>query len=72
MTATTEKEIEATRDRLRKYNRDYYHAHKTPSDCQHCNTTFSSLSALKRHQGRNMKCQLIQTKRELEQSQAKR
>ena len=38
---------------LRKYNRDYDHAHKKASECEHCKTTFSSVSALRRHQGKN-------------------
>ncbi len=38
-------------EELRKYNRDYYHAHKKASDCEHCKKTFSSVSALRRHQG---------------------
>ena len=38
-------------DELRKYNRDYYHSHKKASECEHCKNTFSSVSALRRHQG---------------------
>jgi hypothetical protein len=56
------------REYLKKYNRDYYHAHKKESDCQHCSKTFSSVSAMRRHQKRNTKCLLIQARRELEQS----
>ena len=37
---------------LRRYNRDYYHAHKKASECEHCKKTFSSVSALRRHQGK--------------------
>ena len=37
-------------EELRKYNRDYYHAHKKASECEHCKKTFSSVSALRRHQ----------------------
>ena len=39
-------------EELRKYNRDYYHAHKKASECEHCKNTFSSVSALRRHQGK--------------------
>ncbi|MFM7989943.1 MAG: hypothetical protein ACKPKO_62580, partial [Candidatus Fonsibacter sp.] len=39
-------------DKLRKYNRDYDHAHKKASECEHCKKTFSSVSALRRHQGK--------------------
>ena len=35
---------------LRRYNREYYHAHKKPSECEHCHKIFSSVSALRRHQ----------------------
>ena len=38
---------------LRMYNRDYYHAHNKASECEHCKKTFSSVSALKRHQAKN-------------------
>ncbi len=39
-------------EELRKYNRDYYHAHKKASECEHCKKTFSSVSALRRHEGK--------------------
>ncbi|MFM7985021.1 MAG: hypothetical protein ACKPKO_37450 [Candidatus Fonsibacter sp.] len=32
-------------EELRKYNRDYNHAHKKASECEHCKKTFSSVSA---------------------------
>ena len=35
---------------LRRCNREYYHAHKKPSECEHCKKIFSSVSALRRHQ----------------------
>ena len=47
-------------EELRKYNRDYYHAHKKALECEHCKKTFSSVSALRRHQGNNLKCKLLQ------------
>ena len=47
-------------EELRKYNRDYYHAHKKESECEHCKKTFSSVSALRRHQAKNLKCKLLQ------------
>ena len=47
-------------EELRKYNRDYYHAHKKASECEHCKKTFSSVSALRRHQGNNLTCKLLQ------------
>ena len=34
---------------LRRYNRDYYHAHKKASEREHCKKTFSSVNALTRH-----------------------
>ena len=45
---------------LRAYNRAYYHAHKQESDCEFCGKTYSSKSALVRHQQRNLKCQIQQ------------
>jgi len=35
---------------LRRYSREYYHAHKKASECENCKKVFSSVSALKRHQ----------------------
>ena len=43
-------------EELRKYNRDYYHAHKKASESERCKKTFSSVSALRRHQVRNIRC----------------
>ena len=45
---------------LRRYNRDYDHAHKKASECEHCKKTFSSVSALRRHQAKNLTCKLLQ------------
>ena len=58
-------EEEATTQRqrfaeLRRYNRDYDHAHKKASECVHCEKTFSSVSALRRHQAKNLKRKLLQ------------
>ncbi|MFM7981656.1 MAG: hypothetical protein ACKPKO_20295 [Candidatus Fonsibacter sp.] len=53
-------------EELRKYNRDYYHAHKKASDCEHCKKTFSSVSALRRNQGKNLKCKLLQATETIE------
>ena len=47
-------------DIIRAYNRNYYHAHKQDSDCEFCGKTYSSKSALVRHQQRNLKCQIQQ------------
>ena len=44
-------------EELRKYNRDYYHAHKKASECEHCKKTFSSVSALRRHQSNKSQVQ---------------
>ena len=55
ITETISEEAAAKQKRieeLRKYNRDYYHANKKASDCEHCKKTFSSVSALRRHQGK--------------------
>ena len=60
---TTEETIKETSqqklEHVKKYNRDYYHAHKKASECEHCKKTYSSVSALRRHQVRNIKCQLL-------------
>ena len=42
----------------KKYNRDYYHEHKTTNKCEHCNCEFACLSGLKRHQRRSSKCEV--------------
>ena len=34
---------------LRRYNRDYYHAHTKASECGRCKKTFSSVSDLRGH-----------------------
>ena len=46
-TVTKQKKVEY----LRTYNRDYDHAYKEASECEHWKKTFSSNSALRRHQG---------------------
>ena len=58
-------------EELRKYNRDYYHAHKKASECEHCKKTFSSVSALRRHQGKNLKCKLLQATETIERFKEK-
>ena len=63
MEKTTEETIKETSqhklEHVRKYNRDDYHAHKKASECEHCKKTYASVSALRRHQMRNIKCQLL-------------
>ena len=51
---------------LRRYNREYYHAHKQASEREHCKKTFSSVSALRRHQVKNLKRKLLQTTETIE------
>ncbi len=51
---------------LRRYNREYYHAHKQASECEHCKKVFSSVSALRRHQVKNLKCKLLQATETIE------
>ena len=53
-------------DALRKYHREYYHANKQESECEHCKSKFSSESALVRHQRSAQKCLLLRAKAELE------
>ena len=54
------------RDWKKLYHREYYHAHKKPSDCEFCHKTFSSVSARNRHQNRNMHCQVQQVREHLD------
>ena len=51
---------------LRRYNRDYYHANKNASECEHCKKTFSSVSAIRRHQAKTIKCKLLQATETIE------
>ena len=51
---------------LRRYNREYYHAHKKASECEHCKKILSSVSALRRHQVKNLKCKLLQATETIE------
>ena len=53
-------------EHVKQYNRDYYHAHKKASECEHCKKTYSSVSALRRHQVRNIKCQLVHERNTIE------
>ena len=53
-------------EHIRKYNRDYYHAHKQLQECPHCCKNFTSKSALVRHLRNSAKCQSIRNNRELE------
>ena len=50
---------------LRRYNREYDHAHKKASECEHCKKVFSSVSALRR-QVKNLKCKLLQATETIE------
>ena len=52
---------------LRRYNREYCHAHKKASECEHRKETFSSVSALRRHQVKKpQKCKLLQATETIE------
>ena len=52
---------------LRRYNREYDHAHKKKaSECEHCKKTFSSVSAIRRRQVKNLKCKLLQATETIE------
>ena len=70
METTTEEAIKETSqqklEHVKKYNRDYYHAHKKASECEHCKKTYSSVNALRRHQLRNIKCQLVPERNTIE------
>ena len=53
---------------LKRYIREYYHAHNKASEYEHCKKIFSSVSALKRHQvkKKNLKCKLLQATETIE------
>ena len=53
-------------EELRKYSRDYDHAHKKASECEHCKKTFSSVSALRRPSETNLRCKLLQATETIE------
>ena len=55
------------KEALRKHNRDYYHANKTPQVCKHCKKIYSSVSAVRRHELRNQKCRMLQMETTQEQ-----
>ena len=40
---------------LRRYNGEYYRAKNKASESEHCKKTFSSVSALRRHQAKTKK-----------------
>ena len=46
------------RGHQRKYNRDYYHEHKTLCVCEHCGTEFGCKSSLTKHQRRSKTCMI--------------
>ena len=52
---------------LRRYNREYDHAHKKKaSECERCKKIVPSVSALRRHQVKNLKCKLLQATETIE------
>ena len=55
----------------RNYHRKYYHEHKTTSTCPHCGKDYSSVSSLRRHQGRSPKCMLLQGEKEINELRSK-
>ena len=50
----------------RSYHRKYYHEHKKPVSCLFCGNNYSSLSSLRRHQGRSSKCAVQRLVREVD------
>jgi len=50
----------------RSYHRKYYHEHKKPVSCPFCGKDYSSVSSLRRHQGRSSKCAVQRLVREVE------
>jgi len=51
----------------RSYHRKYYHEHKKPVSCPFCNNDYSSVSSLRRHQGRSSKCAVQRLIREVDE-----
>ena len=70
MTTTNDENVTDTLstrlEHIRKYNRDYYHAHKQSQECPHCCKIFTSKSALVRHVRNGVKCRFIRNNLELE------
>mgnify|MGYP003350447817 FL=1 len=57
----------AERDKIRKYQREYYHAKKQSTTCEFCSGTYASQSGLRKHQNQNVKCQLRQIKKQIDE-----
>jgi len=53
-------------EQQRSYHRKYYHEHKKPVSCPFCGNDYSSVSSLRRHQGRSSKCAVQRLVREVE------
>ena len=53
-------------EQQRSYHRRYYHEHKKPVSCPFCGNDYSSVSSLRRHQGRSSKCAVQRLVREVE------
>ena len=53
-------------EQQRSYHRKYYHEHKKPVSCPFCGKDYSSVSSLRRHQGRSSKCAVQRLVREVE------
>ena len=49
-------------EHVKKYRRVYDRAHKQASDCEPCKKTYLSVSALRRHHKRNIKCHMLHEK----------
>ena len=59
--------MKAQLERKRSYHRNYYHEHKTVTSCPHCGNDYSSVSSLRRHQGRSSKCQVQRLVKEVDE-----
>ena len=55
----------------RSYHRQYYHEHKKPTSCPYCGNDYSSVSSLRRHQGRSSKCQVQKLIKEVDELKTK-
>jgi len=63
--------MKAQLEHKRSYHRKYYHEHKAPTSCPHCGNDYSSVSSLRRHQGRSSKCKVQQLVKEVDELKSK-
>ena len=55
---TSAEEKQKQLDELRAYNRQWYHEHKVPVECEWCKASFSNRSSVNRRLSTNQKCRI--------------